>query len=250
MKSSKHNLTDADLQRFVDGELNEVDARAVADLVAGDETLKRKADQYREINRRLGQVFAEPQTVPARLLMTVSGRRRFPLERIAAALVWLIIGGAIGYIVNDRYGSNEYLRPVAVEAAFAHTVYVPEVRHPVEVDAAQKDHLNAWLSKRLDKPIAAPDLRGAGYSLIGGRLLPDGHRPAAQFMFEDRSGRRITLYIRHALNTRETSFRHAQTEDLGIVHWVDDGLEFALTAAATREELLDAARIVYRKSNP
>jgi len=139
---------------------------------------------------------------------------------------------------------------VVVEAAYAHTVYVPEVTHPVEVNADQKDHLNAWLSKRLNRPIAAPDLRGAGYALIGGRLLPDGHRPAAQFMFEDEAGSRITLYIRHALDTRETSFRHAENDDLGIVYWVDDGLAYALTAAATRQELIDAAGIVYREANP
>ena len=250
MKSSKQKLSDTDLHRYVDGELNEARARAVADLVAGDDALERKVDEYREINRRLGELYAEQQPVPARLLMAVSGRRGFSFERTAAALVWLVIGGVIGYLVNDRYSTSDYVRPVEVEAAYAHTVYVPEVRHPVEVDANQQDHLNAWLSKRLNRPIAAPDLRDAGYALIGGRLLPDGHRPAAQFMFEDDAGGRITLYIRHALDTRETSFRHAENDDLGVVYWVDDGLAFALTAAATRDALLDAARIVYRETNP
>jgi anti-sigma factor RsiW len=226
------NLTDTDLHRFVDGELNDADARAVADLVAADERLKRKVEEYREINRRLEQIYAEQQPVPARLLMAVSASRGFAFERIAAAFVWLIIGGVIGYLTHDRYGANEYVRPVVVEAAYAHTVYVPEVRHPVEVNADQKDHLNAWLSKRLNRPIAAP------------------HRPAAQFMFEDEAGSRITLYIRHALDTRETSFRHAENDDLGIVYWVDDGLAYALTAAATRQELIDAAGIVYREANP
>ncbi|UCH39253.1 MAG: anti-sigma factor [Gammaproteobacteria bacterium] len=250
MKSSMQNISDADLHRFVDGELNEHDARAIADLVAGDEALENKVNEYREINRRLGQIYTGQQPVPARLLMAVSARRGFPFERIAAAFVWLIIGGVIGYLVHGQYGTSEYVRPVAIEAAYAHTVYVPEVRHPVEVNADQQDHLNAWLSKRLNRPIAAPDLRGAGYALIGGRLLPDGHRPAAQFMFENETGSRITLYIRHALNTRETSFRHAENDDLGIVYWVDDGLAFALTASTSKEELIDAAKIVYREANP
>ena len=250
MKSSMPNLSDADLQRFVDGELNQTEAQAVARQVDADDALKRQVEGYREINRRLAQVYAEPQPVPARLLMAASGRREFPLAGIAAAFVWLLVGGVIGYFASDRYGSNDYLRPVAVEAAFAHAVYVPEVRHPVEVDADQQAHLNAWLSKRLNRPISAPDLRDAGYALIGGRLLPDGHRPAAQFMFENEAGGRITLYIRHALNTRDTSFRHAETDDLGIVYWVDDGLAFALTAAATRDALIDAARMVYRETNP
>ncbi len=250
MKSSKQNLSDADLHRFVDGELSATEARAVAEAVAGDDALARKVEAYREINRRLGQIYGEQQPVPTRLSMAVSARRGFPFERIAAAFLWLVVGGVIGYLANDRYGASDYVRPVAVEAAYAHTVYVPEVRHPVEVEADQQDHLNAWLSKRLNRPIAAPDLRGAGYTLIGGRLLPDGHRPAAQFMFEDEAGGRITLYVRHALDTRETSFRHAENDDLGIVYWVDDGLAYALTAAAEKNALIDAARIVYRESNP
>ena len=49
--------------------------------------------------------------------MAVSARRGFPVTGIAAALVWLVIGGVIGYLAHDRYRESEYLRPVAVEAA-------------------------------------------------------------------------------------------------------------------------------------
>lgn len=61
---------------------------------------------------------------------------------------------------------------------------------------------------------------------------PDGHRAAAQFMYEGPDGKRVTLYIRQALNTRETSFLHVQDNELGIVYWIDDGLAYALTACA------------------
>ena len=33
------------------------------------------------------------------------------------------------------------------QASFAHAVYSPEIRHPVEVTAAEQDHLVQWLSK-------------------------------------------------------------------------------------------------------
>jgi anti-sigma factor RsiW len=250
MKNRKPRLSDDDLHRFIDGELNEADSRAAADYIADDDGLRNKADEYREINRRLREFYGDEQAVPARLLLAASPRNGLPLGRFAAALVWVIVGGVIGYSLQGRLGVDGYLRPLAVEAAYAHAVFVPEVRHPVEVSVDQKEHLNAWLSKRLNRPISAPDLRSAGYALIGGRLLPDGHRPAAQFMFEDDAGQRITLYIRHALDTRETSFRHAQEEELGIVYWVDEGLAYALIAAAGRDELIAAARIVYQEANP
>ena len=250
MKNSKPKFHDADLHRFVDGELNEAESLEFAERLAGDAELRKKADDYREINRRLREFHGDEQAVPARLLLAAYTRQGFPLGPIAAALLWAVVGGLIGYSLQGRLGVDDYLRPLAVEAAYAHTVYVPEVRHPVEVGADQQEHLNAWLSKRLNRPISAPDLRGAGYALIGGRLLPDGHRPAAQFMFEDDAGQRITLYIRHALDARETSFRHAENDELGIVYWVDEGLAYALTAAAGKDELIDTARIVYREANP
>ena len=46
----------------------------------------------------------------------------------------------------------------ARRAANAHAVYVPEVRHPVEVGADQEAHLVQWLSKRLAVPVRAPAL--------------------------------------------------------------------------------------------
>ncbi len=60
-------------------------------------------------------------------------------------------------------------------AALAHTVYVPEVRHAVEVKT-QEIHLSRWPTKRLTVPVKLFDLRAQGFELVGGRLLPDAGR--------------------------------------------------------------------------
>ena len=54
----------------------------------------------------------------------------------------------------------------------AHTVFVPEVRHPVEVKADEA-HLVRWLAKRVGADVRAPALGSMGWQLMGGRLLPD-----------------------------------------------------------------------------
>jgi anti-sigma factor RsiW len=252
MNHSNELVTEDELHKFVDGELNEAKTGMVAQIVAGDESLKKKVHEYREISRRLQKIYSEkqPGPIPARFLIAVSGSNGRPVMRAAASVLWLFIGGLIGYGLQIRIDSTDMIRPLPVEAAFAHAVYVPEVRHPVEVNASEQEHLNAWLSKRMAQPIAAPDLRQAGYELIGGRLLPDAHRPAAQFMFEDGAGKRITLYIRHALDTRPSSFSYTESNALGIVYWIDNGLAYALTAAADKTTLTEAAKIVYREINP
>ncbi len=99
--------------------------------------------------------------------------------------------GGLALVSAQPSGVREFVH----QASLAHQVYVPEVRHPVEVTAAQQEHLLQWLSKRLQRPLKVPDLRAEGYELVGGRLLPGNDGARAQFMFQDKVGERITLYL-------------------------------------------------------
>lgn len=251
--NSDNNIVDESLlHRYVDGELGDVESENIRAYIADNPDARLMVDQYREINRRLKAIYSDNLStpIPARLLLAASNQSRFSVSRIAASILWLGLGAIIGYSLQQDVSDDSFLRPLPVEAANAHAVYVPEVRHPVEVDASEQQHLNAWLSKRLDRPIAAPDLRDVDFSLIGGRLLPDGHRAAAQFMYEDADGERITLFIRQAPNEPESSFLHAENNELGIVYWVDNGLAYAITAATDRQQLKSAAQMVYESVNP
>jgi anti-sigma factor RsiW len=131
------------------------------------------------------------------------------------------------------------------EAVSAHAVFTPEVRHPVEVGAAEKDHLVAWLSKRLSHPLRMPDLGAFGFELVGGRLLAEAGLPAAQFMFQNDKGRRLTLYIARNPANRETAFRIDRHGALTTCYWFDSGLGYALAAEISRDEMLPIARAVY-----
>ena len=81
---------------------------------------------------------------------------------------------------------------------------------------------------------------------MGGRLLPAGNEPAAQLMYEDDRGARLTLYIR-ASDSGETSFRFAQSGEVSAFSWIDGGLGYAISAALDRERLLRIAEAVYRQ---
>ncbi len=131
-----------------------------------------------------------------------------------------------------------------INAIGAHSVYVPEVRHPVEVKAAE-EHLVRWLDRRVGAPFVAPSLVEHGWKLMGGRLVPDSGLPAAQFMYEDAGGRRLTLYIRKETGLNNTSFRFAEREGFGAFYWIDRPLAYALAGRLQREELMGLANVVY-----
>jgi anti-sigma factor RsiW len=80
---------------------------------------------------------------------------------------------------------------------------------------------------------------------MGGRLVPDGGQPAAQFMYEDGSGRRLTLYIRKETGIGNTAFRFAEREGFGAFYWIDQPLAYALAGRLQREELMGLANLVY-----
>jgi anti-sigma factor RsiW len=133
----------------------------------------------------------------------------------------------------------------------AHVVYTPEVRHPVEVGAEQEAHLAAWLSKRLGVSVRVPHLSEAGYELVGGRLLPGSSGPAAQFMYQDGRGQRLTLYVRtDGGGSRETAFRYARENNIGVFYWIDGPLGYALSGDLEKPELLKVAQAVYHQLNP
>jgi anti-sigma factor RsiW len=170
-------------------------------------------------------------------------------SRLAAALLIALAGGAAGWILRGAPSpSVQYAQGLAHQAALAHAVYSPEVRHPVEVGADQEEHLVKWLSKRLGAPLHAPQLGKLGYELMGGRLLPGETGPVAQFMYQDAGGQRLTLYVSSGQpNNRDTGFRFAQEGQLGVFYWIDGKLGYALSAGVSKKELAKLAAAVYEQ---
>src|SRR5206468_6297614 len=152
--------------------------------------------QTQVLRREFDPVMTEP--IPARMYLK-SPRWHDRARAAVLVLLGLTIGSAL------PWPHREVMAPIAdvVEpaptlperAARAYLVYSPEVRHPVEVGAKEQDHLVKWLSKRLGLPLKIPVLASEGFELLGGRLLPGPDGPVAQFMYQDASGRRLTLYV-------------------------------------------------------
>jgi anti-sigma factor RsiW len=249
-------ITESEIHAYVDGELsparhNEVEAHL---RTHPEDALAAK--EYLDMNQALKQLYdpVMEEPVPPHLLPQAPRRR---LWAIAAAITWMCIGGVIGWGLHPELALQvaeaprqwDLLEPNLVQpAAFAHTVYSPEVRHPVEVSAEDEQHLVAWLSKRLRTDIHAPNLKPQGYRLVGGRLLPSTNRMAAQFMYERRDGQRATLYVRHgAWENEATAFNFEREGTLGVFYWIDGPLGYALIGDLDRSELLRLSEAVYEQ---
>lgn len=203
------------------------------------------AEQTAAIKRRFDPVLTEP--IPARMYLKSPGWIEY-----ARAAVVLGAGIAIGLAIpafEPDHGQSIAMQQLPIRAARAHVVYSPEVRHPVEVDAKQQDHLVKWLSKRLDIPLKVPVLTQEGFELLGGRLLPGNEGPVAQFMYQDAAGKRLTLYVTPTRKAEHklTSFRFAKEGNVSVFYWIDDECGYALSGEVDKTTLAKVASLVYKQ---
>lgn len=247
-------VTETDLQAYVDGVLPAQRRAEVAEYLAQHEDAAQRVAEYRLLNERLrdGYDALLTEAVPARLQPRKSRAPARPWYRYAVAAALMLVSGTAGWHLHGlTAGSAVQGTQIARVAAVAHAVYSPEVRHPVEVGADQEAHLVRWLSKRLGANLKIPHLAPQGYSLVGGRLLPGDRGPAAQFMYQDARGQRLTLYVRVSSDVRApTAFRFAQENGVGVFYWLDGRLGYALSGETDRGELLRVADAVYQQLNP
>ena len=127
-------------------------------------------------------------------------------------------------------------------------VYASEVRHPVEVGADQEPHLATWLGKRLAIPdLKVPNLQMLGFQLVDGRLLPVNETPGAMFMYEDATGKRLTVLVGRNKHNETTSFRFADTGTVDTFYWIDGELGYAVTGEISRDMLRQVAEQCYKQ---
>lgn len=244
-------VTEDELHVYVDGELPADRRQAVETWLASHpEDAARVAAwraQAESIRARYGAVASEP--VPKRLALAriTRSRRSWTAAAAAAVLVAFIAGGVTGWAA--RGASTEAppsaFQMFAAEALAAHRLYIAEVRHPIEVTAAES-HLVPWLSRRVGTSLRAPDLEAFKLKLLGGRLLPGPNGPAALFMYEGPSGERFTLYA-SKLPAPQTAFRYSVTDRFSAAHWVESEIGYVLSGPPDRERLGKIAQAVYEQ---
>ena len=255
------DFTDTELSAWLDGEgdasqrerveawlREQPEAAARVRLWAADrDVLRARFDAVRD----------EP--VPERLLdvLRASARRGRRVQAAIAASL-LLTGGLVGSMATWQWQAQRTSTLVAgaqagtpagwvQRAAYAHSVFTPEPRHPVEV-RAQEEHLARWLTRRIDIPVKLFDLRSEGFELMGGRLLPDANGKSAQLMYENPlTKERVTVYLRKPDADAPTTFRYSQQGTLGMFYWVEPGIGCALVGALPKERLLALAHAVYQQ---
>ncbi|MBA3056757.1 MAG: anti-sigma factor [Gammaproteobacteria bacterium] len=278
-RTAQQPLTEDEIHALVDERLTPDALAAVHKRLAHDPAAQSTIaqwQQHRDALRRLHQhILDEPVPAP---LMAAGQQTAAAQQDIHQRWRWggmaagVMLAFGVGWFSHTAWLGAGHFPPssstlaytggapeFARQASFAHAVYAPEIRHPVEVGATEQEHLVQWLSKRVGKPLKVPHLQTQGFELVGGRLLPGEAGARAQFMYQNTAGTRITLYLgavdRTAIGAgagvgadiRETGFQFRADGPVPSFYWVDQGFGYALAGPVPRETLMKLAEAVYRQ---
>lgn len=250
MTDANHAVSEEDLHAYVDGRLD-TEGRAAVDayLRNAPETAAQVADyiaQRDELRAALAGPAAEPLPPSLNLTRLVEerlARRRFPWFAVAAAVIMLFVGTAGGWFLAPRPapGAPVGVDALAQEAGAGYAVFAADPRRPVELGANQKDLLARWVSHRLNRPVAPPDLSAGGYRLLGGRLLATQHGAAALFIYENDRAVRLIVYVRPMKTPDTTPIEQVDVADVDGCAWVDRGVGYTVAADESYGQLLHLA---------
>lgn len=276
--TTREPITEADLHAYVDGQLPLGRQREIEAYLADRPAEAQRVATYRAQKSELHALF-DPvldEVAPQRIVAAARPPTPWYRQPLVAGLVIALISGAAGWEMRGALRAPEDRGTIAQQtpsplklavssgfvqrAAVAHAVYSPDQRRPVEIDAAHEEQLVAWLSKRMAAPMKPPALQGLGYVLEGGRLLPGGEKPVAQFMYRNEAGDKLTLYVSNefaaaagsagpgdAGKSADSGFRFAQQGKINVFYWVDGPFGYAISAAADRSVLERVSSEVYRQ---
>ncbi len=260
-------ITEADLHAYVDRQLSQARRALVEQYLQDHPEEQARVSDWQQQNEQLRAMLAPVLEEPVPLGLPLRpAARPFPwracaagvaVAAISAASAWSVRGAVDAHTVQlalaraaatTAAADGAHLSGFAQRAAIAHVVYSPDVRRPVEVGADQEQALVTWLTKRMGTPVRPPTLSTLGYELMGGRLLPGGQGPVAQFMYGAAGGQRLTLYVtREVPQQTDTQFQFGKDGPVNVFYWVENQLGYAISAGADKAELMRVAQEVYRQ---
>ena len=262
MSKSFIDIQEDDLHAYVDNQLSEEKRQAVEELIRNDPNIAEQIHQWQQQNKAITEYFDKESfdNIPEKLHVNNLAIDDFNTDKthgkpwhyaMAASLFLMVGSGLIGWFAHSTLQPIQQSTPAFANMAIsAYEVFSVEVLHPVEVRADKKDHLVAWLSKRINHPIKIPELENYGYKLLGGRLLSmQEGRAAAQFMFENKQGKRITWLVSKSPVYKDHAFFFKNNKSVNSYYWMDSSVAYSVSGEVDRDNLHKLSQGIYQQIN-
>jgi anti-sigma factor RsiW len=259
MAAAERPISDDELHAYVDDRLDPDRRREVEHFLATHPDVAERVAAYRAQRDGLRAALAGQATAPIppelnlnRLLEARLARRPAWWRAAAVVALCLGLGGTAGWYLGTSPTPSRVELAMSLlrqQAMASHAVYAADSRHPIEVGAAESDQLSQWLSKRLQRSVAPPDLSALGYRLLGGRLLAtERGGAAALFVYDDAHGNRLSVLLRPMAPELHAARSDTEQGALTGCSWIAGGMGYAVVGTAPDQTLDQIADQISRQA--
>lgn len=234
----------AELNALVDGELDPAEAARWQARIDAEPDLRRARDAIvatREAVGRLPRPVVSPQLLSRIEAIADAGAADTPPRRVtmARAFGWRSLAASIVVSALIASGATYSLVgphgiPLDGLIAAAHRRSLLAA-NTVDIASADRHTVKPWLDARLGVSPPAPDLKAAGYALLGGRVevLGDQVVPALVYRHNEHT---ITL-VAVPDGSRSTAPRDFASGGYNMVRWTAVGFAFTAVSDLETDEL-------------
>ncbi len=242
MTEQESAITQDDLHAYVDGALDPAARARVEVHLQRHPEDGEKVEAYKRQNEALRALGASLDRSAGESPFWL--RRRGKRGRWTRAMPWvasvaasLLLAAGAGWWARGAFGPEPSEPELYQLAAVAYRLYTVQQRHPVEVWANEREHLQKWLGVSLNAPFVAPELVQEGYQLVGGRLLSNASGAAALLVYQRADARRIVLYVCRPPGQGLIKTAYEAVGDLGTFTWKHGPLWYSLAGNLDAAEL-------------
>lgn len=216
-----------------------------------------------EVDAQLDVRGAVTQPLPAPMAQPKARPTARRLSTLAASIALLVSAGGAGWIALEQSGWNHDPLVAFTRQAAQTTPASPQATQklvpalsaatPVATGGnASERQVAAWLAAQTGNanasgaaPATLPDLAALGFELIGERVITTaGGPPAAQLLYQDEAGQRVTLTMRAGGKAGQASFTFARDGAASRFMWQDSHMAYSLVGQMEQDKLLRLAEAV------
>ncbi|KJH85447.1 transmembrane anti-sigma factor [Pseudomonas fluorescens] len=243
--------SDNDLHAYVDHQLSEADRQQVEIYLANHPAAAKRVRAWQQDAQHLRTTLsaalhqsANPNLDPATIRQRLKHRTHRQLANAAVLMVAIGVGGFGGWHARQMTLLSA-AAPMA-DALQAYRLIAQQGILPADYQSGDKQGMQGWLDRYFAQADRLPDLTGAGFKPVSGRLLSTDQGAAAMVVYQDAGGQKISFYIRPPGPRNFLLPRGSRRDgELQAEYWSGPGYNYAMVipsdtpAAQTLKQTLD-----------
>lgn len=258
-----NGMSEADLQAYVDGQLGGRRRAEVEAYLAADPAEAARLAAYRDQNIALHALFDPGRGNEGELPpdMAVLGQQlqhridrsearppkaRRSARRLAACVAVAVSAGTAGWLAMEQSVWRD--DPLVALTRQASDASVQLASNKAGAPAVQGEDLKVatWLAALPgNTPQQLPDLEALGFGLTAQRVIRTASgQPAAQLLYQDESGQRVTLYMRAGGTADQITFTFTKVGEDAQFFWQDQHMGYSLVGKMPQDKLLRIAEAI------